>query len=389
MRIEHKMMTRSALAFAVSASLGTGVALAQQQQQSGQQRFTGTVNETQAQQLFQHMDRDGNGQLSLQETGLFIDQNRFQNADEDNSNSLSPEEFVAAALNDKEMVVQIFARAQAEVDKQRQAQAQAQTQQQSTQTTVTRSETETTVDEEDAMRIGVREASPEINVEQAEPQVTVREQQPEITVEQPKPEVIVKQPAPEVTVNQPEPQVVIEEAQPDVDVDTAEPEVTVRESGQPEVDVETGQAEVTVEQVGQTEEQQTAMAVQEEDTTTVMVEETEVETEITGLYALTIVDLMDREVINANGEEIGDIEELVLNAAGNEIFAIISVGGWLGIGDHDIAISLNELEMVGDQVMMSTQMSEEQLEERPAYNPNQYRILAESNRPLGELTTVQ
>jgi sporulation protein YlmC with PRC-barrel domain len=54
---------------------------------------------------------------------------------------------------------------------------------------------------------------------------------------------------------------------------------------------------------------------------------------------LTISDVKGANVINLQNEKIGDIDELLIEAnTGNIRFAIVSVGGFLGIGSTRVAV---------------------------------------------------
>jgi sporulation protein YlmC with PRC-barrel domain len=48
-------------------------------------------------------------------------------------------------------------------------------------------------------------------------------------------------------------------------------------------------------------------------------------------------------VYNQNNEKIGDISDLMLNKEGKIDDVVISVGGFLGIGTHDVAVKFSDL----------------------------------------------
>jgi sporulation protein YlmC with PRC-barrel domain len=48
-------------------------------------------------------------------------------------------------------------------------------------------------------------------------------------------------------------------------------------------------------------------------------------------------------VYNQNNEKIGDISDLMLNKEGKIDDVVISVGGFLGIGSHDVAVKFSDL----------------------------------------------
>lgn len=60
-------------------------------------------------------------------------------------------------------------------------------------------------------------------------------------------------------------------------------------------------------------------------------------------------ELLGRKVVNDNNEDLGKIEEIVVDAAnGRVIYGVLSFGGFLGIGDKLFAIPWQSLELSGD-----------------------------------------
>jgi hypothetical protein len=77
-------------------------------------------------------------------------------------------------------------------------------------------------------------------------------------------------------------------------------------------------------------------------------------------------------VVNANGEEVAEIEDLVVDQ--NQVhYAILSVGGFLGIGDKKVAIPLDQLQLGEDETYLMSGETEEQLEQMPEYEEDQYQ----------------
>ena len=57
-------------------------------------------------------------------------------------------------------------------------------------------------------------------------------------------------------------------------------------------------------------------------------------------------DLRGTRVYGANNESIGDISDLLLDRQGQVVAAIVGVGGFLGIGQKDVAVPFGALEIV-------------------------------------------
>ena len=55
-------------------------------------------------------------------------------------------------------------------------------------------------------------------------------------------------------------------------------------------------------------------------------------------------DLIGTRVISANNESIGDINDVIVDRNGQAVAAVIGVGGFLGIGEKDVAVPFSSLE---------------------------------------------
>src|SRR4030095_1734761 len=64
--------------------------------------------------------------------------------------------------------------------------------------------------------------------------------------------------------------------------------------------------------------------------------------------------LMGLDVYNQNNEKLGDVNELILDKNGKVAAVVIGVGGFLGMGEHDIAVSLDKLKFVEEPVRTSS-----------------------------------
>lgn len=80
-------------------------------------------------------------------------------------------------------------------------------------------------------------------------------------------------------------------------------------------------------------------------------------------------DLQGAPIYGANDERLGEVEELVINENGKVEAAFVDIGGFLGMGEHRIAMSYDELQIMknadGDDLHIFVSATQEQLEERP------------------------
>ena len=59
-------------------------------------------------------------------------------------------------------------------------------------------------------------------------------------------------------------------------------------------------------------------------------------------------------VYNEANEKLGDINELILDKNGKVNAVVIGVGGFLGMGEHDIAVSMDKLKFMEEPVRTSS-----------------------------------
>jgi sporulation protein YlmC with PRC-barrel domain len=64
--------------------------------------------------------------------------------------------------------------------------------------------------------------------------------------------------------------------------------------------------------------------------------------------------LMGLDVYNDANEKLGDINELILDKDGKVSAVVIGVGGFLGMGEHDIAVSMDKLKFIEEPVRTSS-----------------------------------
>src|ERR1044071_3876431 len=61
-------------------------------------------------------------------------------------------------------------------------------------------------------------------------------------------------------------------------------------------------------------------------------------------------EMMGKAVYNDNNERIGDVNDLIISR-NNSSFAIIGVGGFLGVGEHDVAVPLSHIKHESDKLI--------------------------------------
>jgi len=93
-----------------------------------------------------------------------------------------------------------------------------------------------------------------------------------------------------------------------------------------------------------------------------------------------------QSVYNTEDKSIGDISDLLFNKDGGIQAAIIGVGGFLGIGQKDVAVKFDRIEIQREpdsaDVKLVTDMTAEQLKQAPAFKNLQTKMNEENaNNP--------
>lgn len=87
---------------------------------------------------------------------------------------------------------------------------------------------------------------------------------------------------------------------------------------------------------------------------------------------LTSETLVGARVYGAKDEDVGEVDKLVLNADGSVKQLVLDIGGFLGMGEHRIAVGLDEVNIMrnekGDDVRVYVDSDKDTLKALPAYN---------------------
>jgi hypothetical protein len=83
-------------------------------------------------------------------------------------------------------------------------------------------------------------------------------------------------------------------------------------------------------------------------------------------FNLSVDKLDDMSIAGPAGEEIGEIDEVLVDASGKPTAVSAEVGGFLGIGDKNVVIGLDRLRLDGERLV--TDLTKEQIEALPAYD---------------------
>ncbi|MCB8888752.1 PRC-barrel domain-containing protein [Halomonas malpeensis] len=104
-----------------------------------------------------------------------------------------------------------------------------------------------------------------------------------------------------------------------------------------------------------------------------------------GLMSLTISDVEGMTVVNQEGEEIGDVDNVVEHNDSGDLYAVVSVGGFWGFGATDLALPLQEMTLEDDQLIMQTPYGSDEIESAAEeYNEDDYSSI-DGTMQVGEV----
>ena len=76
-------------------------------------------------------------------------------------------------------------------------------------------------------------------------------------------------------------------------------------------------------------------------------------------------DIMGKTVENEDDDKVGDVRDVILDEDGEATHYVIGAGGFLGVGEHNVAISIDDIER-GDDRFILRGYSKDELKELPS-----------------------
>ena len=81
---------------------------------------------------------------------------------------------------------------------------------------------------------------------------------------------------------------------------------------------------------------------------------------------VSIDQLKDMEIYGPNGEEIGDVDEVLVDASAKPVAISADVGGFLGMGEKEVVIGLDQVARDGDHLKVA--MTKDQISALPEFD---------------------
>lgn len=101
--------------------------------------------------------------------------------------------------------------------------------------------------------------------------------------------------------------------------------------------------------------------------------------------AINPADYDGKEIVTADGEDVGTVSKVVLHNSDNNAYAVVGVGGFLGIGKTEAAIPTSELTLEGDQLVLSPGITKESLESGMKYEEAEFSAFEATPSPDPEM----
>ncbi|HET8726357.1 MAG TPA: PRC-barrel domain-containing protein, partial [Alphaproteobacteria bacterium] len=74
----------------------------------------------------------------------------------------------------------------------------------------------------------------------------------------------------------------------------------------------------------------------------------------------------DLRIVGPNGEDIGEIEEVLIDASGQVVAVSVEAGGFLDVGDKDVIMQLDQLQIQGERI--TTNLTRQEIEALPEWD---------------------
>lgn len=98
-------------------------------------------------------------------------------------------------------------------------------------------------------------------------------------------------------------------------------------------------------------------------------------------------DYIGKPIYNAEDKSIGDVNDLIMEENGGIVAAVVGVGGFLGIGEKDVAVPMDKITITRDaennnEVRLTTTETAEALKAAP-----EFKTLADKQAEMDQTTT--
>jgi hypothetical protein len=114
--------------------------------------------------------------------------------------------------------------------------------------------------------------------------------------------------------------------------------------------------------------------------------------EATDLQQISADELIGSDVYSAQDENIGNVGDVLLTEDGQVDAIVVDVGGFLGMGANEVALGMDDLELMSDaqgNLYVYSPYTQEQLEGSPQYDQATWTEQRDEQRVTGEMAAQQ
>jgi len=95
-------------------------------------------------------------------------------------------------------------------------------------------------------------------------------------------------------------------------------------------------------------------------------------------------DYTGKEIITAKGDSVGKIDKLVTSNSDHTVYAVVGVGGFLGLGEKDAAIPINKLQLQGNKWQLAAGITKDSLKKGMQYEKSEFSAFEVTDQPSGD-----
>lgn len=89
------------------------------------------------------------------------------------------------------------------------------------------------------------------------------------------------------------------------------------------------------------------------------------EAKVVEVFDRRVDEVEDMDIYSATGDEVGEVEDLLMDDQGRIVALTADVGGFLGVGEREVVLQLDQVTLADDRLVV--QMTEEELEQLPEW----------------------
>ena len=94
--------------------------------------------------------------------------------------------------------------------------------------------------------------------------------------------------------------------------------------------------------------------------------------------------ILGSDVKNPQGQDVGDLKQLMLDPhTGRVMYAVVAMGGFLGMGEKTVIVPWNALEVARDGTSLVLNVSPQMLQQAPSYAKDKEPVYVPTSEPRG------